>query len=239
MNQGSRQARSSPRERERAESARRAPRGAAVSGVGRRVRVKICGVTTLADGRLAAAAGADAVGLNFHRPSPRCLSPQAAAAIVRGLPPFVATVGVFVDPSPEYVAAVLAAVPLASLQFHGGEPAALCRRFARPYIKALRVGADFRFGPLSRRYPDAQALLLDTWTAGRAGGTGESFDWARWPRSRRALILAGGLRPDNVAAAVAATRPYAVDVASGVEGAVPGRKARDKMARFIAAVGDA
>lgn len=209
------------------------------SGAERRVRVKICGVTTLADGRLAAAAGADAVGLNFHRPSPRALSPEAAAAIVRGLPPFVATVGVFVDPAPEYVAAVLAAVPLDSLQFHGGEPAAFCRRFARPYIKALRVGANFRFGPLSRRYPDAQALLLDTWAADRAGGTGESFDWGKWPRSKRPLILAGGLRPENVAVAVAATRPYAVDVASGVEGSALGRKAPEKIARFMAAVGDA
>ena len=205
----------------------------------RRVRVKVCGVTTATDGRLAAAIGADALGLNFHAPSPRSLTPAAAAAIVRSLPPFVTTVGVFVDPPPEFVVAVLDAVPLNSLQFHGDEPAAFCRGFGRPYIKALRVGPNFRFAALSRRYADAQALLLDTWMANRPGGTGKAFDWAAWPRSRRPLILAGGLRPDNVATAIAATRPWAVDVASGVEGAVPGRKQRAKLERFLAAARDA
>ncbi len=209
-----------------------------ISPVGR-VRVKICGVTTAADGRMAAELGADAVGLNFHARSPRSVTPEAAAAIVRALPPFVATVGVFVDPSPEFVVSVLEVAPLDSLQFHGDEPAAFCRGFGRPYVKALRVGADFRFAPFSRRYPDAQALLLDTWVANRPGGTGEAFDWTAWPRSRRPLILAGGLRPDNVAAAINATRPWAVDVASGVEGAAPGRKQRAKVARFLAEVRDA
>ena len=199
-----------------------------------RVRIKICGVTAAEDARLAVAAGADAVGLNFHSRSPRFLTPTGAAAVVRALPPFVAPVAVFVDPQPELVTAVLAALPGVVLQFHGDESAAFCRGFGAPYIKAARVRPDFRFGVFSRRFPDAAALLLDAWTATAAGGTGTTFDWRLWPRSRRPLILAGGLRPDNVAAAIAATRPYAVDVASGVEGGARGRKARAKVERFVA-----
>lgn len=201
-----------------------------------RVRVKICGVTTPEDARMAAAAGADAVGVNFHPPSPRALTPAAARAVVAALPPLVQAVGVFVNPKREWVTAVLDAVPLGSLQFHGDESAAFCRSFGLPYIKAAPVGPGFRFADLSARHPDAKALLLDAWDAVRPGGTGRTFDWGRWPRTDRPLILAGGLRPDNVAAAIAATRPYAVDVASGVEGAVVGRKAPAKVARFMAAV---
>ena len=185
---------------------------------------------------MAAAAGADAVGLNFHPPSPRAVDPAQAAAIVSALPPFVSAVGVFVDPRPELVAAVLDVVPLASVQFHGTEPAAFCRSFGVPYIKAAAVGEDFRFPDLSASYPDAEALLLDAWAPDRRGGTGATFDWALWPRTDRPLILAGGLRADNVAAAIAATRPYAVDVASGVEGARPPRKVRRKVERFMAEV---
>lgn len=185
---------------------------------------------------MAAAAGADAVGLNFHPSSPRSVRPAQAAAIVAALPPFVAAVGVFVDPRPDLVAAVLDAVPLASLQFHGNESAAFCRSFRVPYIKAAAVGAEFRFQALSADFPDAEALLLDAWAPDRRGGTGNTFDWARWPRAERPLILAGGLRPDNVAAAIAATWPYAVDVASGVEGARPPRKVRRKVERFVAEV---
>ena len=199
-----------------------------------RVRIKICGVTTTEDARLAVAAGADAVGLNFHPRSPRYLTLTDAAAVVRALPPFVAPVAVFVDPPPELVTAVLATLPGVVLQFHGDESAAFCRGFGAPYIKAARVRPDFRFGAFSRRFPDAAALLLDAWATTAAGGTGTTFDWRLWPRSRRPLILAGGLRPDNVAAAIAATRPYAVDVASGVEGDARGRKARAKVERFVA-----
>lgn len=183
---------------------------------------------------MAAAAGADAVGLNFHPPSPRSLDPAAAAAVVSMLPPFVQAVGVFVDPKPEWVAAVLRQVPLGALQFHGDEPAAFCRSFGLPYIKAVAVDPDLCFRALSANYPDAKSLLLDAPSAHRRGGTGKTFDWRRWPRTSRPLILAGGLRPDNVATAIAATRPYAVDVASGVEGSVPGRKVRAKVERFVA-----
>lgn len=201
-----------------------------------RIRVKVCGVTVPEDGRMVAAAGVDAVGLNFHPPSPRSIAPAAAAVVVAELPPFVQAVGVFVNPEPEWVAAVLGQVPLGSLQFHGNEPAAFCRGFGLPYIKAVSVGSDFCYDKLSAAYLDAKSLLLDAGNVRQRGGTGTTFDWGRWPRTSRPLILAGGLGPDNVAAAIAATRPYAVDVASGVEGAVPGRKERAKVERFVAEV---
>ncbi len=200
-----------------------------------RTRVKICGVTTPGDARLAVNAGADAIGLNFHPPSRRAVDPQGAAAIVASLPPFVTTVGVFVDPQPALVSAVLDAVRLDCLQFHGAESAAFCRQFGVPYTKAAGVGGDFDFEAFAGRYADARALLLDAFDVERRGGTGRTFDWSRWPRCDRPLILAGGLNPDNVGAAITATRPYAVDVASGVEGTVQGRKDARLLARFLAA----
>ena len=165
---------------------------------------------------------------------------QTAAAIAGALPPFVAKVAVLVDPPAAQVAAVLDAVPVDYLQFHGNESSAFCRSFGRPYIKATGVTPGFDFAAFACKYADAAALLLDTFDPVRKGGTGQAFDWAAWPAaSGRALILAGGLNPDNVAAAVAATRPFAVDVASGVEGPVPGRKDAARVARFVAAVANA
>lgn len=214
-------------------------------------RVKVCGVTTPADGLLAAAAGADAVGLNFYAPSPRAVAPRLAAEIAAALPPFVTTVAVFVDPPAHLVEEVLDIVRPHLLQFHGSEPAAFCRQFRRPYIKAAAIGEGFDFDAFATPYADAQALLFDTFDVKLKGGTGRAFDWSRWPgndrqpasnqRSCRArpLILAGGLRPENVARAVAATRPYAVDVASGVEGAVKGRKDADRLRQFMAALASA
>lgn len=204
-----------------------------------RVRVKVCGVTTVADARLVADAGADAVGLNFHAASPRAVDVEAAAAIAGALPPFVAAVGVFVDPPAVRVAAALAAVRLDWLQFHGSEPASFCRSFGRPYIKAAGMSAGFAFSAFAEQYADARALLLDAFDPVRKGGTGATFDWRAWPHSERALILAGGLTPDNVAAAIAATRPFAVDVASGVEGPTAGRKDAGRLARFVDAVANA
>lgn len=201
----------------------------------RRVRVKICGVTTPEDALLAAAVGADAVGLNFYPPSPRAIDLVAAAAIADVLPPFVARVGVFVDPDARYTKAAIAAGHLDYLQFHGNEPAAFCSGFGVPYIKAAGVGAGFDFDALRRCHPKAGAFLLDAFDPLRIGGTGRAFDWSVWPRSDCPLILAGGLDADNVAAAIAATRPFAVDVASGVEGAAKGRKDPQRMARFMAA----
>ena len=204
-----------------------------------RTRVKICGVTTPGDARTAADAGADAVGINFHPPSPRAVGPLMAAEIAAALPPFVAAVGVFVDPDADRVRRVLDRVRLDGLQFSGDESAEFCRSFGLPYIKTAGMAADFDFAAFEARYPDAQAILLDTHDDQLAGGTGRIFDWTVWPASDRRLILAGGLGPDNVAAAIAATRPYAVDVASGVEGDVKGRKDAALVRRFVEEAGRA
>lgn len=204
-----------------------------------RTRVKICGVTTASDALLAAEVGADAVGLNFYPPSPRAVAPSVAAKIAASLPPFVTVVGVFVNPQPSLVETVLDTMHLDSLQFHGDEPAPFCRRFGIPYVKTAGVGGHFDFDPFAAAYPDAQALLLDAFDPQRRGGTGQAFDWSRWPRSKRPLILSGGLEPDNVAAAIAVVRPYAVDVASGVEGVVKGRKDPQRVARFLAEAANA
>ena len=200
-----------------------------------RVRVKICGITTPRDARLAAQAGADAVGLNFHPPSPRFIDLPTAAEIAAALPPFVAIVGVFVDPPAETVEAAIEQAHLDYLQFHGDEPAAFCSGFQRPYIKAAGVSANFDFDALCGSHPAAAAFLLDASDAERRGGTGKTFDWRAWPRTRRPLVLAGGLNASNVGPAIAATRPYAVDVASGVEGPSGGKDAQ-RLADFMAAV---
>ena len=204
-----------------------------------RTRVKICGVTTPTDARLAADAGADAVGINFHPPSPRSVGPLMAAEISAALPPFVAAIGVFVDPDADRIRRILDRVRLDGLQFSGDESGEFCRTFGLPYIKAAGMAPDFDFAEFEERYPDAQAFLLDNHDDQLAGGTGRPFDWSTWPNSDRRLILAGGLGPDNVAAAIAATHPYAVDVASGVEGNVRGRKDAALVSRFVEEAGRA
>ncbi|MCY3620522.1 MAG: phosphoribosylanthranilate isomerase [Gammaproteobacteria bacterium] len=198
-----------------------------------RTRVKICGVTTPSDARAAADAGADAVGINFHPPSPRSVGPLMAAEIAAALPPFVAAVGVFVDPDVDRVRRILDRVRLDALQFCGDESAEFCRTFGLPYIKVAAMAPDLDFAAYETRYPDAQAFLLDTHDDDLAGGTGRPFDWSTWPDSDRRLILAGGLGPDNVAVAISALQPYAVDVASGVEGDVKGRKDAELVRRFV------
>ena len=194
--------------------------------------------TVLRNARIAGA-GADAIGLNFHPRSSRAVAPKVAAQVAAALPPFVAAVGLFVDPQPDFVAAVLREVRLDCLQFHGDEPAELCRSFGIPYVKAAGVGEGFEFDAFASCYADARALLLDASDPVRKGGTGRTFDWSAWPRSGRPLILAGGLTPGNVASAIAATRPYAVDVASGVEGAIKGRKDATRVTQFVEAVANA
>ena len=156
-----------------------------------------------------------------------------AAEIAAALPPFVAAVGVFVDPDADRVRRILDRVRLDTLQFSGDESAELCRAFGLPYIKVAGMAPDFDFATFEARYPDAQAFLLDTHDDDLAGGTGRPFDWSTWPNSDRRLILAGGLDPVNVAAAISATQPYAVDVASGVEGDVKGRKDAALVRRFV------
>lgn len=195
-------------------------------------RVKICGITRLEDGLAAAAAGAEAIGLVFAE-SPRRVTPAQAQAIARALPPFIKVVGLFVNALETDVRAVLGQVPLDLLQFHGTESPEFCRAAGRPYIKAIAMQDGVNAEAEARRYPDAVGLLFDAYHPQLAGGSGETFDWARVPRSLgRPIILAGGLTPENVAAAVHVVQPYAVDVSSGVE-VSKGIKSPDKIAAFI------
>lgn len=201
-----------------------------------RVRVKICGITNAQDAHTAVALGADALGLVFYPPSPRYVTPAQAAEITRQLPPFVTIVGLFVDADAETLAHTLAEVPLSLLQFHGQESATACAASGLRWIKAvpMRQGADVEAA--AARYRHAAGLLLDAYRPGVPGGTGQCFDWDRIPRGMASrIVLAGGLTPDNVAAAIARVRPYAVDVSGGVE-AEPGRKDPAKMAAFIRGV---
>ncbi len=194
------------------------------------VQIKICGITRVADAVAAARAGADAIGLVFVDASPRAVDLQTANEISRALPPFTLRVGLFMDPSVERVRAVLDALDLDRLQFHGSEPAAFCEQFGRPYIKAMAMGGAEP--PDFSAHANASALLLDSHAPGEPGGTGRAFDWARRQTPARAWILAGGLNPGNVRQAVLRLQPPAVDVSSGVE-ASPGIKDDSLVRRFI------
>jgi phosphoribosylanthranilate isomerase len=203
--------------------------------------VKICGITRPEDALAAARAGAHAVGLVFYAPSPRHVTPARAAEIIRVLPPFVTTVGLFVDARAEEVSSTLAEVPVGLLQFHGGETPEFCRQFKRPYVKAVRVRPGVDLLQYARDFHDAKALLLDAYVEGLHGGSGAAFDWSLIPRGLPLpVILSGGLTPENVADAVRRVRPSAVDVSSGVESA-KGIKDAQKIAAFIKGVrsGDA
>ncbi len=196
------------------------------------VRVKICGITRLEDAVAAALAGADAVGFVFHPESPRYILPEDAAVIARAMPPFVTTVGVFVDSPPDQVKQTLSTAGLDVAQLHGAESVEYCAMFPR-VIKAMRVKGPEAVDML-KEYTCVSAFLLDAYHPKAPGGTGESFDWkiaAKAAQTHR-IILAGGLTPDNVQKAVAEVRPYAVDVSSGVE-KTPGRKDLDKVREFI------
>src|ERR1700686_5167281 len=201
-------------------------------------RVKICGITTWHDARLSVDLGASALGFNFYPSSPRAISPADAWDIIRRLPPFVEAVGVFVDWPPLVVDALARALRLGSVQLHGGETPKEVVELARRHrvIKAVQVGRGFRVASLSR-YRLADGLLLDGFTRDLHGGTGRTLDWklARDARRYGRIILAGGLTPENIAEAIRAAEPYAVDVASGVEGR-PGRKDPARLRALFAAV---
>lgn len=198
-----------------------------------RVRIKICGITSVIDALQARDAGADAIGLVFYGRSPRCVSIQQAKEIALAVGPFVTVVGLFVDAPVDDVKHVVSEVPLHVLQFHGDEPLSYCESFQRPYIKALRMRPELDVESAIAQYPSAGAILLDAYRAGVPGGTGETFDWQRVPKSSNKLIvLAGGLTPDNVAKAVEATSVYGVDVSGGVED-TPGKKDAFKIKNFI------
>ncbi|WP_353108311.1 phosphoribosylanthranilate isomerase [Salinisphaera dokdonensis] len=206
----------------------------------KRVRVKICGITRTEDAAAAVDAGADAIGLVFHPDSSRAVSMATARRISEELPPFVARVALFLEPAAADVQAVLDELRPDALQFHGRETAEFCRRFAWPYMKAVPMGEEaIDLAAWADHYHDAQGLLLDANRAGAAGGSGKTFDWnsqAQLPNMP--TIVAGGLNPGNVAAAIEHFAPYAVDVSSGVESA-PGIKDAQQIRDFMSAVDQA
>jgi phosphoribosylanthranilate isomerase len=206
-----------------------------------KTRIKICGITRPEDGLEAARAGADAIGLVFFPASPRAVTIAGAKRILAVLPPFVTTVGLFVNATDAEVREILAHVPLDVLQFHGDEDPQFCASFNRPYLKAIKMRADTDLTEMLRVYHSAQGVLLDAWHETLQGGTGQAFDWNLLEATESTqvlnhrLILAGGLQPDNVIQAIHKTKPWAVDVSSGVESA-PGIKSAELTRQFIKAV---
>lgn len=200
------------------------------------VRTKICGITRIEDALAAVEAGADAIGFVFYAKSPRAVDVRQARAIIEQLPPFVTTVGLFVNASRCELNEILEVVPLDLLQFHGDETPSDCEGYHRPWIKALRVRPGDDLEAACQQYSGARGILLDTYVAGVPGGTGEAFDWSLVPaRLSKPIILAGGLSADNVGQAIAQVNPYAVDVSGGVEQA-KGIKDASKIEAFMRAV---
>lgn len=196
-------------------------------------RVKICGLTRPQDVEAAVACGADAIGLVFYAPSPRAVDLEQARILAAKVPAFVAVTGLFVNPERDYVEAVLDAVPLDLLQFHGDESPEFCQSFGRRWIKAVRVREPGQIEQAFADYHQASGLLVDAWDPNRYGGTGQSFNWSLIPESRPLpLILAGGLSSDNVARAIEQVRPWAVDVSGGVEES-KGKKDATKLSQFF------
>ncbi|MCC7417527.1 MAG: phosphoribosylanthranilate isomerase [Acidobacteria bacterium] len=198
--------------------------------------VKICGITRLGDAEAAVAAGASAVGFIFWPGSPRFIDPYRARAIAVALPPFVTSVGVFVNQPPDYVNGVASLVRLGAVQLHGDEKVADLTRIVRPVVKALAVEAGTEPRGAGA-WPGHVTLLLDVHDVGRRGGTGQTIDWraAAAVAARRRAILAGGLQPDNVADAVARVRPFGIDISSGVEQA-PGIKDHGRLRALFEAL---
>jgi phosphoribosylanthranilate isomerase len=201
------------------------------------VRVKICGITNPEDASLAAALGAHALGFIFYPKSPRSVKPEAAQDIIRRLPPFVLSVGVFVDEEAGVVREIAATVGLDWVQLHGQETPEYCRSLGRRVVKGFRIKNQSSLKVLPNYRSAVQAILLDTYRPGTPGGTGETFDWkvARQAKEYGPIILAGGLTPTNVAQAIGVAQPAAVDVASGVE-KEPGRKDSEKLKAFFESV---
>jgi phosphoribosylanthranilate isomerase len=199
------------------------------------VKVKICGITSPADGLVAAEAGADMIGLMFYDKSPRHISIATAKQIAHAVPPFVMKVGVFVDPDEDTVMRAIGECGLSLLQFHGSETPDFCMQFGLMSVKAFRIQNTASLAPISNYSTDA--YLLDAYSKTALGGSGEQFNWdlaIDAQKFGKPIFLAGGLTPQNVTEAVRKVNPFAVDVSSGVESA-PGKKDADKVKRFIAA----
>ncbi|MEO5695873.1 MAG: phosphoribosylanthranilate isomerase [Burkholderiaceae bacterium] len=203
-----------------------------------RTRIKICGVRREADVVAAVEAGADAIGLVFYAPSPRCLDPERAAELARALPPFVVPVGLFVNPSAADVEAATQLIPQLLLQFHGDESPEFCGSFQRPFIKAARMAPGFDLLDFAQRFSGAQALLLDAHVEAYGGG-GKVFDWSLIPANvYLPVVLSCGLHAANVVQGILQVRPWAVDVSSGVESS-RGIKDVESIRRFCESVREA
>jgi len=201
-----------------------------------RTQIKICGIQSTSDAQAAVSAGADALGFVFYPPSKRNITPEAARSIVETIGPFITSVGLFVNPTVEFVTRVLQLVPLQVLQFHGAESPQFCRQFGRPYIKAFAASDDEELLAMQKRYHDAIGWLVDAPSECMPGGNGKLFDWSTLSEQAYSrLVLAGGLNKDNVAAAVLKLKPLAVDVSSGVEDR-DGRKDGALLKAFCTAV---
>ena len=199
------------------------------------MRIKICGLTRPQDIQDAVTQGADALGFVLYAPSPRAVTAEQAAQLIKHVPAFVTTVALFVNETAENVSHALAVCPFDLLQFHGDESPEFCRQFNRPYMKAIRVRSTDDIHSAVQQYPDAKALLLDAYVENLPGGTGQAFDWRLIPQLDIPWVLAGGLNANNVADAVIQVQPFAVDVSGGVE-ASKGIKDVNKIKDFISEV---
>ena len=202
-----------------------------------RIRVKICGITRRQDAEFAIEMGVDALGFVFYSPSPRAVTIAQAQKIIKGLPPFVNIVALFVNAQVEEVKACMQALPIDVLQFHGDESPDYCEQFGLPYLKAIRMRDEVDLLALSESYISASALLLDSYQPDVPGGTGQVFDWSMINDIEKPIILAGGLTVENVAMAIKEVHPYAVDVSGGVE-QDKGIKDRQKISAFMQEVVD-
>jgi phosphoribosylanthranilate isomerase len=183
-----------------------------------RTRIKICGITRLCDARLVAGLGGDALGFVFHSQSPRAIAVDSAVKIREAMPPFVTVTALFMNEKESWIKQVLEAVKPDCIQFHGEETPEFCRQWSRPFIKAIPMGSVKDATHYAQQYPEAQGFLLDSNVAGRQGGSGDTFDWSKIPSTFDfPLVLAGGLNPSNVAAAITQVKPWGIDVSSGVE----------------------
>ena len=201
-----------------------------------RPRLKICGITRLEDALLATSLGAHALGFIFSQKSPRYISPEKAQEIIKKLPPFVQTVGVFVNEKSETIKTIAQNCGLNLIQLHGDESPTFCEHLDLPCIKAFRIKDEASLKGLVSYKDKVKGFLLDTYEKGQAGGTGKIFNWELAAKAKEygiPIILAGGLNPDNIRAAIKTVHPYALDVNSGIESA-PGKKNKMLMERLFA-----